>query len=236
MDTKFNNGKIQVKWLNLNRYSDEVVRLKTYLTSYEIERAYKFKFDKDRIRFIVGRALLRKMLGDILYFDPFQIKIESDNYGKLFLPNMEHRHLHFNLSHSEDYIIYAFCFNEDVGIDIEKIDPSINHFEISENYFTDIEIKYLKDSADKDTVAKKFFRIWTRKEAFLKAMGLGLLLDLKKIDVTTDTIDLSKADIKLPSDILKYWIIKDLFIQDEFGAAISYSGAIRQITISEIYD
>lgn len=235
MDTKINNSKIQVKWLNLNKYSGEVVRLKPYLTSYEIERAFKYKFDRDRARFIIGRALLRKMLGDILDFDPFQIKIESDNYGKLFLSNIEQQHLHFNLSHSEDYIIYAFCFNDEVGIDIEKIDPSINHLEISENYFTDIEIKYLKDSTDKDIRAKRFFRIWTRKEALLKALGIGLLLDLKKINVTTDSIDLSKTNIKLPSDKHKYWEVKDLFIDNEFKVAISYSGAIRQVTVSEYY-
>ncbi len=233
MDTKINNSKIQVKWVNLNRYLGEVDGLKTYLTYDEIERAAKYKFDRDRARFIIGRALLRIMLGNILDFNPFQIEIESNNYGKLILSNIKQQNLHFNLSHSQDYIIYAFCFNDEVGIDIEKIDTSINHLEISENYFTDMEIEYLKDSADKDAIAKRFFTIWTRKEALLKAMGVGLAVDLKKIDVTTDSIDLSRGNIKLPSDILKYWIVKNLFIEDEFKVAISYSGAIRQVNVRE---
>jgi len=234
MNIKINNSKIQVKWLKLSSYSGEVARLKTYLTCDEIERAYKYKFDIDRTRFIVGRALLRKMLGDILDYDPFQIKIESNNYRKLFLSNVEQQHLHFNLSHSEDYIIYAFCFNDDVGIDIEKIDPTINHLEIANNYFSADEIAYLKNSSDQNRGVERFFRIWTRKEALLKAMGIGLLLDLKKINVTTDSIDLSKMKIKLPSDILKYWTINDLFIHNQFKVAVAYSGAPRQVTVRSL--
>lgn len=231
MNIKINNSKIQVNWIKVSSYLGEVIQLKSYLTPAEIEKVYKYKFDKDRSRFIVGRALLRKMLGNILDFDPYQIKIESDNYGKLFLSNQEQLHLHFNLSHSEDYIIYAFCFKDEIGIDIEIIDSSINHLEIAKNYFSANEIAYLENSNDQNRRVEEFFRIWTRKEALLKAMGIGLLFDFKEIDVTNDSINLSQ--IKIPSTRLKNWTINDIFIHNQFKVAVAYSEAPRQVTVSE---
>ena len=234
MDKKINQSKVQVRWVKLSNYFGQAVHLKTYLTSDEIEKAYKYKFDTDRSRFIIGRAFLRKMLGDILDFDPFQIKIESDNYGKLFLSNEQYQHLHFNLSHSDDYIIYAFCTRDEVGVDIEKIDSLINHLEIARNHFTNDEISFLQSTNQQALIVDKFFRIWTRKEALLKAVGTGILTDLRKIEVLSNTIDLIAANSQNGSPSISKWIINDLNIDINYKAAIAYRGNQRSLFIEQV--
>jgi 4'-phosphopantetheinyl transferase len=192
MNIKINQSKIQVRWVKFSSYLGKVVQLKTYLTSDEIERAYKYKFDIDISRFIIGRAFLRMLLGNILNLTHSKIKIEPDKYGKLLLTNQEHKHLHFNISHSDDYVIYAFCITDEVGIDIERIDYTINHLEIAENYFAKNEIIFLKNFTRSNLTAENFYRLWTRKESLLKAIGTGLLLDLKQIDILDDQFYFNK--------------------------------------------
>ena len=235
MIKKINCEKIQVNSLKLSHHLNDVAGLETYLSIKEIEKANRFKFERDRTRFIIGRAFLRKMLGNILNFDPSLLNIEADVYGKPFLSNEQHRHLHFNLSHSGDYIIYAFSPDSNIGIDIEKINPSIDHLEIARRYFSSREIAFLNETKNGHKVTELFYLIWSRKEALLKAVGTGLLPNLKDIDVLKDSIDLFAQKINSSRTIGSKWTIHDLFVHVDYKAAVSYSDDPRQVNIAEYF-
>ncbi|MEO8231772.1 MAG: 4'-phosphopantetheinyl transferase superfamily protein [Ignavibacteriota bacterium] len=234
MQKKIYPGEIHIYTLKLRNFLQNISDLQENLIASEIERANKFKFNIDRSNFIVGRFWLRKLLSFYLQSIPSEIKLSLNQFGKPILDIAQHENLKFNLSHSGNLIIYSFCLNSEIGIDIEKIETSINHLEIAEHYFTETEKSYLKKSNNSKQLINRFFKIWTRKESLLKAIGTGLLLDLKQIDILNDQFYFNNYTFANKLSNNKLWYIKDLAIDDNYSAAIAYSGNSKTIVRSEL--
>lgn len=226
--------EMKIYSLNFQTISNEIFSLRDNLTSQEIVIANKYKFEKDRSRFVVARSCLRKILSDFLSINAKDITISSNQFGKPILFSTSLENIKFNLSHSGDTIVYAFSLFDEVGIDIEILDTSINHLEIAENYFTSSEIEYLKDSKSMEDTVQRFFRIWTRKEALLKSIGTGLLLDMKKVDVLSDTAELNLFSDASINYLNKTWNVTDLFVNNNYKAAYAYSGNQKRLTFEQI--
>ena len=150
----------------------------------EKARAKRFRFEKDRSRFIVGRGLLRNILGSYLDYPPEIIQFIYGPHGKPGLVNeINPKKLCFNLAHSGEYILIAVTQDRLIGIDIERIQPIPNAEQLVGHYFSLIEIdEYTALSSDRKLDA--FFSGWTRKEAYLKARGEGLSFPLDKFSVS----------------------------------------------------
>lgn len=234
MYSKPRQDEIKIYSLNYQTISNEIFSLKDNITSPEISIANKFKYEKDKSRYIIARSFLRKILSNILGINPLDIIISTNKFGKPVLDHKKYSNIKFNLSHSGDIIVYAFSLFNEVGIDIEILDSTINHLEIAKNCFSSEETLFLKNSKNQFEMTDKFFRIWTRKEALLKAVGTGLLPELKQIDVLQDVIKLDLFSIESLGNQNNIFSVIDLSINTNYRSAIAYLGEEKTINIDQI--
>src|SRR5579862_2564151 len=159
----------------------ELVReLGALLSDDERDRRDRFRFDRHRTRYVVGRGLLRTLLGRYLDQDPARLRFRYGAHRKPVLPEGAP---YFNLAHSESTALFAFSPSFELGIDLELVRPEHADDRIAERFFSPLEVSTLRALADGDR-ARAFFACWTRKEAFLKARGDGLSLALDSFDVS----------------------------------------------------
>jgi 4'-phosphopantetheinyl transferase len=177
-------NEVHVWCATLDQAPSRVARLFHTLATDEKERAEGFCFQKDREHFIVARALLRAILGRYLEINPDQLRFYYSSTGKPALPSEYGGDaLRFNLSHSHGVALYAFTRGREVGIDIERVRPDMADGQIAERFFSAREVAMLRAlPVNKQTQA--FFNCWTRKEAYIKALGQGLSLPLNQFDVS----------------------------------------------------
>jgi 4'-phosphopantetheinyl transferase len=150
----------------------------------ERDRAARFHFSQDRERFMIARGSLRQILGHYLNVAPETVRFRYGPNGK---PELETSgQLHFNLSHSHEVGLLAVVLGQPVGVDIEKILPErVDDTGIADRFFTAAEADRVRSAAT-DRRADVFYRIWTRKEAFLKGCGVGLSRDLNQFEVSLE--------------------------------------------------
>jgi 4'-phosphopantetheinyl transferase len=150
----------------------------------ESARAQRFRFEKDRDRFIVGRGLLRNILGLYLDSRPESIQFMYGLHGKPGLvKEINPKKLCFNLAHSGDLILIGVTQDRMIGIDIERIQAILNVQQLVGQYFSPMEIaEYTTLSSERKLDA--FYSCWTRKEAYVKARGEGLSIPLDQFSVS----------------------------------------------------
>ena len=152
------------------------------LAGDEIVRSKKYKFSRDRLRFIARRGILRQLLGRYCGLDPAEINYRINPYGKLSLRSNS---LSFSLSHSEDRVALAFTLEKTVGVDIEQLLPLPELFRLIDHWFSSAEQAGLLALAP-EVQLEAFYHVWTQKEAYLKARGEGLTASLKDFSVSVD--------------------------------------------------
>jgi 4'-phosphopantetheinyl transferase len=146
----------------------------------ELQRMQKFYFDPDRRRYAVAHANLRRILGAYLSQPPEKIRFRTTRFGKPELDNEHRSALCFSLSHSQTVAVLAVTHGEPLGVDVEDIRPI--EPEVAETHFSAAELSQLREFQG-DAWLTGFYRCWTRKEAILKAEGVGLNLALDSFDV-----------------------------------------------------
>ncbi len=150
------------------------------LSSDEIKRADRFVFDRDRNRFLRGRYLMRVLLGRYLAIAPHAIELLTQEHGKPVLDSKYE--LGFNLSHSGDVALLAVGRMSDIGIDVEMCRLPKDAQDLAKSVFTPLEMSEL-DTTDANLLTRSFFTGWTRKEAYLKSFGMGLVVEPKSVSV-----------------------------------------------------
>jgi len=156
--------------------------LEKTLASDERARAARFRFPKDRKRFVARRGILREILASYLGQEPRKLQFRCRPGGKPFLSCRTHE-LHFNLAHSQGLALYAIACQREVGVDLERIEHHLADLEVAERFFSPRECWALRNLPASLRV-EAFFNCWTRKEAYLKARGEGLLAPLDSFDVS----------------------------------------------------
>ncbi|RYD22778.1 MAG: 4'-phosphopantetheinyl transferase superfamily protein [Verrucomicrobiaceae bacterium] len=146
-------------------------RVAACLTDHEKLRAGRFKFGKDAVQWSAYRAGLRVILGQSLGLHPVEVPLVFSETGKPGLAP-PHDHLHFNLSHCDGLALLALSPNGPVGIDLEPVDRAGSLLECETSFCHPDEITTLPPSPGER--ACQLLRIWTAKEAILKALGTGL--------------------------------------------------------------
>jgi 4'-phosphopantetheinyl transferase len=164
----------------LSRTSGEVAALRELLSEDEVRRADRFHFPRDRALFIAARATLREILGRYLSLPPTLLRFEYNAFGK---PELRDAPLRFNLSHAGDIALYAVTAVREVGVDVEAVREGMESEEIAARFFSRREVETLM-SLPRDARTRAFFDCWTRKEAYIKACGVGLSQPLDGFDVS----------------------------------------------------
>jgi 4'-phosphopantetheinyl transferase len=177
-------GEIHLHLLPLAQADRTVETLASTLTPDEHERAARFHFDRDRRRFIVARGLLRRLLGHYAGAPAEAIRFAYGPFGKPHLVvDAGQPKLEFSLSHSEDWALAGFARGREIGVDLEAIRPISDYRDLADTNFAPAETAALL-ALPEDQQIEGFFACWTRKEAYVKALGLGLSLDLSSFVVT----------------------------------------------------
>lgn len=179
------NREVHLWYAHLVRPPEAVEELTALLSSDEIERARRFRFERHRRRFLVRRGLLRRLLGAYLDVDPASVEF---TYGARDKPSVGtegdgNRRLEFNLSDSEELAAYAVARGVELGVDVEVLREMPDALSIAESFFSESEREVLR-SVPEERRARAFFHCWTRKEAYLKAIGEGLAEPLDSFSVS----------------------------------------------------
>lgn len=170
------NKHVDVWQVDINESLPHIDKLRDVLTSDEITRANRYLRVTDRDKFIISRGSLRYILSGYLKCPAPAITFRSTKNNKPGISYPPAPNIHFNLSDSADRVVIAVA-SSPVGIDVELINPKFSYQAILNNNFSLHEAAYI----NLDDNFKRFFLLWTRKEAILKATGIGLTDHLKLI-------------------------------------------------------
>jgi 4'-phosphopantetheinyl transferase len=207
--------------VRLEASDDNFARSLTWLSAEERARAERFRFERHRRAFILGRAALRALLGSYLGMDAAAVQFVVGPHGKPALADPACS-LRFNASNSGDFASYVFTSGCEIGVDIER-HRALRDFEnIARRFFSPEEtVELLELSAAE--ITSGFFNCWTRKEAFIKALGGGLSIPLDSFRVTLRP----GADARMVSP--PGWTLHAFTPSPDYAGAIAYPGEPRSI-------
>jgi 4'-phosphopantetheinyl transferase len=177
------NSQVHLWRANLALSTPEIEKLSASLSADEMVRANRFRFVHHRHRFIAARGILRQLLGNYLKVNPCSLTFTYSDRGKPRLAT--DLALQFNISHSEAYALLGFTLDHLIGVDLEYQKPMTDAVKIAQRFFSPREFKILEATPPKEQ-AQLFFRFWTAKEAYLKAIGTGLSGSLAEVEVVID--------------------------------------------------
>ncbi len=184
----------------------ELARL---LSPAERAAAERFRFPRDRARSVISHAGLRLLLAGYLNLPPESVAFTVEGAGKprLAAPGA----ISFNLSHSGVYAAAVVSRGRNVGIDIEEIRPNVAWRDIAGRFFSAEEAVWLDSMPEPES----FFRLWTAKEAVLKAAGTGLTAPLDRIRVR-------------PGEDAPPWNLRELDLAPGYAATLAFDGPPAQ--------
>ena len=170
------SSDVHIWFRDTTSFDGEAVKsTEQFLSTEELDRASRFHFENDRRDFSAAHDLLRRTLSKYADKSPSDWRFATNDYGKPSFENVDPkgRPLSFSLSHTSGCVVCAVASNVPVGIDIERADHSRPVQEIADRYFAKTEAGWLRRCSG-ELRNVRFAELWTLKEAFLKATGVGL--------------------------------------------------------------
>ena len=195
------------------------------LSRHERDRANRFTFPGKRREYIVTRGLLRHRLGRLLATAPESIKLEYGDRGKPCYAGKWREHaINFNVSHSHGMGLIAITLDREIGVDVEKIRLQVDFEKLAERYFSPGEALALRAVAPEQRAAA-FYACWTRKEAFVKALGKGIAFGLAEFSVSIDPGEPHPSlTTHWDRHAAEEWSLLSLDVDSEYLAALAVAG------------
>jgi len=175
-------GTVHLWHADLDVAEAELERLRDTLCAAERRRSERFRFERHRRRFVTARGFLRDVLARYLGVTPDSLTFDYGPHGKPSLARPADTGRRFNLSHSGTAAVLAVALGRDVGVDIERINPQTECMRLAQRFFAEDEVAVLA-ALPPPAQPSAFFEGWTRKEAYIKALGCGLTLPLRAFSV-----------------------------------------------------
>jgi 4'-phosphopantetheinyl transferase len=191
----------------------------------EIDRANRYFQTKDKNRYITSRGALRNILGEYLNQPPASVTFGIDIGKKPFILNTGATPLHYNISHSGNWILLAVSTST-IGADIELINYSFDYKEVIDDIFNPEEVNYIKQTQP----IERFFQLWTRKEALTKATGKGLDDNMKAMP-GLDGVHFVQSNLIASSN---NWLISSFNVQGQYEASIASNPAISEMLFWDV--
>ena len=199
------------------------------LSSNERDRAERYRFENLRRSSILSRGALRILLAHYLGCSPNEIELICGPKGKPALKNSSR--IRFNVSHSGQMAVFAFTVDCELGVDVEQLRKFDNTELIATRYFSSAEASELLSLKPSDR-SLAFFRCWTRKEAYVKAIGDGLAIPLDRFQVTLlPGVPARFVQIAGDKGTAKDWTLHDLAVGPDYVGALAYQDNPRPITV-----
>ena len=196
---------------------------RSLLSGEELTQANAFKFEKDRQRYTVFHGAMREVLAAYVNAaSPKDLKFMRQEKGKPYIDGIE-----FNLSHSQDHAVFAVTHGTRVGVDIENSNRTAEYLSLAQRFFHSDEAAHLKTLSGQEQ-QRVFYRYWTAKEAFVKALGEGVMFGLDKfsIDVNAPAISWIAEEKNLPID---NWQLAFFVTPEDYQGALTYEGKQREL-------
>jgi 4'-phosphopantetheinyl transferase len=220
MTAMLSENAVHLVWFDLDARK-EVAELTVLLDEHERSRAARFRFDTIRDRFIITHALTRITLGHLLGVDAGSVRFSNSAHGKPRIdePGIDVR---FNVSQSAGRALLAVALGREIGVDLEEERP-IEVLELAQRYFSPREYAAVaRLSSEQHEPA--FFRCFSRKESFVKALGFGLSLPLQDFEVGIGPSPTTQVSGRADAGSLSTWTTVSLNAGDRFAAALTAEG------------
>ncbi len=172
----------------------------TVLSDDEQARASRFLRESSRRRFVAARDALRRVLARCLACSPRAIRFGYEPQGRPFVVEPAQGELAFNVSHSDELALLAIGYGRRLGIDVERLGRRVSGEAVARRFFAPREAEALFALPEAERPAA-FLRIWTRKEAYVKALGEGLRLPLDSFEVSLGEPPALLRSERAPGDV-----------------------------------
>ena len=228
---ELSENEIHVLLFQLDNYKEH--DFYHYLSSDEKQRAEKLKVELKKKQFILTRAFLRKILSNCVDKPIEEFIFEYGKQGKPYIKDkINNKAIEFNISHSELHILIAITLENNIGVDIEKVNKNIDFEGLSKRFFSKKESEYL-NSLESDKKLDAFYNIWTRKEAFIKATGKGIAYGLDKFSVSTNKGLQSKVETEHKKITNEDWYCFELMDVENYKTALSTNNTGTKVTFCQ---
>ncbi|XP_051782856.1 L-aminoadipate-semialdehyde dehydrogenase-phosphopantetheinyl transferase isoform X2 [Erpetoichthys calabaricus] len=207
----------------------------------EKDRIGQFVFAKDSKSAMAGRLLIRKLITEKMNIPWNEIHLERTPKGKPVLAkpvlhNISQKY-NFNISHQGDYVVLAAEPGLQVGVDVMKTSrpgssTTVDFFKIMKRQFTDHEWKVIKSAGSELKQLEMFYRHWTLKESFIKAIGTGVGFNLQRIEFHLSTKQMNVEEEKKDTKLLLDGEQEDNWVFEESCSAFSDPNPARFITLN----
>jgi 4'-phosphopantetheinyl transferase len=218
-------GTVHVWRISLDQPDETLERFRRTLEPEELNRAGRFHFEKHRRHFVVARGFLRSVVARYLETQPESLRFAYGAYGK---PALASAHvLRFNLSHSHEVALLAVALDAELGVDVEHIRADFATEDIARRFFSRAEVEAFNALPRAEQVAA-FFRCWTRKEAYIKAIGKGLSQALDAFDVTLTPGERPML-LRAEGDDASRWVMSDIDVGESYAGALAVERPVAEV-------
>jgi 4'-phosphopantetheinyl transferase len=218
-------GTVHVWRISLDQPDEKLEQFRRTLEPHELERAGRFHFENHRRHFIVARGFLRSVVARYRDTQPEELRFIYGDYGKPALASGQD--LRFNLSHSKEVALLGVTRNAELGVDVEHIRADFATEDIARRFFSRAEVEVFNALPVEEQVAA-FFRCWTRKEAYIKAIGKGLSQPLDKFDVALAP-GVPPALLQAEDDDASRWALSDIDVGKGYAGALVVERPVAEV-------
>jgi 4'-phosphopantetheinyl transferase len=218
------SGQLHMWHVSTEMAPKAIEKLEGVLSESELAKMSFFNFRAARDSFVISQGVLRKLLSNYLGVSPESVRIGRKSKGKPF--SMDDQELYFNISHSGKFVVFAFSRDGEVGIDIERIRSIPDLEEMIARNFTAREIRFI--TAKPEERMSRFFRCWTLKESYLKAIGEGMRLSPDRIEIAVESDQVRHLSVQ---GVFEHeeWNFKEFELAGNYVGALAYCPGSTQI-------
>ncbi|HEX3685862.1 MAG TPA: 4'-phosphopantetheinyl transferase superfamily protein [Bryobacteraceae bacterium] len=224
-------GKVHLWLYELTASARTLEYFRSQLSPDELDRADRFCFPHLQLSFVIAHGVLRSVLSKYLGKSPAAVEFSHNPQGKPRLRHADCR-LEFNLSHSGTLAACAVARDCEIGVDVEKIRAMPDLFDIARRFFSPEECVDLA-GVPLDQQEPAFFNCWTRKEAYIKAIGGGLSIPLDSFQVSLLPNEPARLLSNRENDAQR-WNLQEFDPGAGYRGAVAYTGAQRGLVVRRI--
>lgn len=223
------DGHMVVRIVPVSQAMGSLASIERCLDARDRERAARFRFREDRARFILGRGLVRTHLGSCFLQPPETIELAYTDRDRPFFHRDET--VHFSISHTHDLVALALTRGARIGVDLEHLRPPADLPELAKRILSADDLR-LFQALPQSEISPAFFRVWTRKEAYLKARGEGITQGLRQFSVSLGPEEISGVQDHREKTPTPAWRLHNLPVPADYMGSVACDDPSRPLDFS----